>query len=210
MAKIKGISVVILGGGEGKRLGGCDKARLMVGGISLIEKTIAILSGIFSEALIIAGEKYHYDYQDVKVYNDEIKGKGPLSGIYTGLCRIKNQAAFFTACDMPFLHNELIIRQVTLFKRLRCDCLLTRINKNIEPLHAIYRKSIKDDLREYLLKGNDNSVRNFIKTLDARYLDLEDTAQNRMIFSNINTKEDLENAESKIKRKIKSLAGKRQ
>jgi len=138
-----------------------------------------------------------------------IKDLGPLAGIYSALAMTSGEGVFFVACDMPFLHNEIIIRQVDYFNSVDCDCLVPRINLNIEPLHAIYTKKIKNLLYKTLTMGKDNSIRGFLHLVNTCYWDLPNTPFNRIIFSNINTEEDLEDAKSLVKNKIKGLACKK-
>ncbi len=192
MPKKNDYSAVILAGGENKRMSGVDKAGLIVNGIPIIQRSIRILKESFSEVLIVTNEKRDYSFEGVVVVKDMIRGVGPLGGIYTGLSHIKNEAGFFVACDMPFLHSELIARLLDQFDREDCDAIVPRHGGDIEPLHAIYRKGLKDSiLRSLNNDSGDRSIRNFLKKINVHYLDPGDDPEFQNVFKNINTPEDI-------------------
>ncbi|MCX6262034.1 MAG: molybdenum cofactor guanylyltransferase [Bacteroidia bacterium] len=202
------ITAAVLAGGKNSRMSGFNKAFIQISGTPIIERTIKHLKKIFQEVIIVTNKPRdfkHYD-QDVIIITDTIKDLGPLAGIHSALSMTSGGGVFFVACDMPFLHNEAIIRQVDYFNSVDCDCLVPRINLNIEPLHAIYTKRIKNLLYKTLAMGKDNSIRGFLPLVNTCYWDLPNTPFNRIIFSNINTEEDLEDAKSLLKNKIKGLA----
>ncbi len=168
-------------------MGGRDKSQLLVGERTILEKSIETLREIFSEIIIVTNEKRGYAFPGVEVIRDEFKGRGPLAGIHAGLNAIEKKAAFFLACDMPFLHNGLILRLVDCFEKRDCTAVVPRHNGYIEPLYAVYRKELKDGLSEFLQRDNGSSVRDFLKTVNTYYLDLEADCDWDNVFKNINT-----------------------
>ena len=92
---------------------------------------------------------------------------------------------------MPFLHNALINRLIRHYNSLDCAAVVPRINSFTEPLHAVYRSSLKDRLGSFLKKGRDYSIRGFLRGENVEYLDLEDNSLNKKIFRNLNTPDDL-------------------
>ncbi|MFH1691651.1 MAG: molybdenum cofactor guanylyltransferase [Candidatus Omnitrophota bacterium] len=191
MPEIRNFSAVILAGGESKRMGGLDKAGLIVNGMPILQKSIQVLKELFSEILIVTNEKRCYFFDGVTVVRDIIKGAGPLGGIHTGLSCMKNEAGFFAACDMPFLSGELIRRLLKDFEHRDCDAIVPRRNGRIEPLHAVYKECLKDKLSYFLShNGRDYSIRSFLKSIDVHYLDLMDNDEFQDSFENINTSGD--------------------
>lgn len=189
--KYTNISAVILAGGCSTRMGGSDKAMLRVEGKPIIERSLSVLGEIFEELIIVTNGARTYSYEGVKIVKDEIKNIGPLGGIYTGLCNLTGNAGFFVGCDMPFLHNGIIHRQVDFFNQMQCDAFVPRIGSSIEPLHAIYRNTLKDKILSFLKDSKERSIKEFLKTIDVRYFDLDDTDLNRHCFKNVNTPEEL-------------------
>ena len=190
--KESGIAGAILAGGKNIRMGGKEKGLIHVQGTALIERTINLLKGIFEEIILVSNSEENFkDYSSkIIITSDIITGIGPLGGVYTGLCRTSREAVFFVACDMPFLETWPIREEIRRFKELKCEAMVPRIGELIEPLHAVYKKSLKDKISA-LIKGESNySIRSLFKTINVHYLDLEDNQDNRNIFVNLNTPKD--------------------
>lgn len=187
------ISGAILAGGKNKRMGGKNKAFINIGKATIIEKTINLLKPIFDEIILVTNSPgdYRAYEKDCHIITDIIKDSGPLGGIHAALAHTSKTGVFFVACDMPFLHNEVILRQLDCFNKIKCDAVVPRRGGLIEPLHAVYKSSLQDKVRSYLKKSNDYSVKGFLDTVDAYYLDLEENLFYRNIFRNLNTPQDL-------------------
>lgn len=198
----------ILAGGRNARMGGENKAFLKIDNIPMIERIIAILKEISDEILLITNSPgdYHQYEKDCCIITDRIKGVGPLAGIHAGLLKTRKEALFFTACDMPFLHNALILRQINCFNQTNCDAVVPRRGSFIEPLHAVYKKGLNEYIDQYLEEGKDCSIRGFLKKVRVCYLDLEDTPAHRRVFKNVNTQEDLEGLGGSYAGEIKGMA----
>ncbi len=54
---------------------------------------------------------------------------------------------------MPFLDKKIIADQIEEFNRNNYDILIPKVGKLIEPLHAIYRKSVLPNLERFLSDG---------------------------------------------------------
>jgi molybdopterin-guanine dinucleotide biosynthesis protein A len=100
---------------------------------------------------------------------------------------------------MPLLQNKLIIRLIDFYNSHRCDVLVPRINKNIEPLHAIYNISIKRTLEEYLKGDHDYAVRKFFKRVNVSYLQFKESEETINVFTNINSPSDISVVEKILK-----------
>lgn len=191
-----GIAVAILAGGKNTRMRGKNKAFVSIGGIPIIRRTLSIFREIFKEIIIVTNSPRDFSVfkKGSIITSDLIKNSGPLAGIYSALSVTTQEAVFFVACDMPFLHNGFIQEQINCFRKSRCDCLLPRIGNLAQPIHAIYKKSLESDIRKFILDNQDRSLAAFLKTVNTRYLDLENSEFYRRIFMNVNTPEDLKNA----------------
>lgn len=186
------ISGVILAGGTNSRFNGITKANVVIGGKTIIDRILVIIEAIFSEIIIITNTPQEFSkYSEFKIVSDVILNKGPLGGIHAALKASDNDVVFVFAGDMPMLNNNIISRLIDSYTSQKYDVMIPSIGNNIEPLHSIYNKSILSKLEEYLSDNNDYAVRDFIKNVKAGYLNLENSEQNRMAFSNINSPEDL-------------------
>jgi len=77
-------TAAILAGGQGPRLGGCDKGWLQVGDRSILARQIGILRPLATHLFIIGS---HAAEQNVRVIDDRIPGSGALGRLYTALAR---------------------------------------------------------------------------------------------------------------------------
>jgi len=194
------IAAAILSGGKNKRMGGRNKAFVEIDGAPLIQNTIKLLKEIFPEVLIVTNAPAEYSAykKDCRIIGDEIKDIGPLGGIHTALSKTSKAAVFFVACDMPFLHNAFIREEIEYFNKTGCDGLVPRVGTLIEPLHAIYKKGLKDRVADFVKNSGDRSIKSFLETVNVSYWDLEDNLLHRSIFKNLNTEEDLREAKKRI------------
>ncbi|MFH0771988.1 MAG: molybdenum cofactor guanylyltransferase [Candidatus Omnitrophota bacterium] len=202
------ITAAILSGGRNKRMNGRNKAFIRIGGAPFIQKTIKLLKEIFPETFIVTNSPAEYSAykKDCRIISDEIKDIGPLGGIHAALSKTSKEAVFFVACDMPFLHNGFIRKEIAYFNKSDSDAVVPRITGLIEPLHAIYRKDLKDKISDFVKDSGNRSIRNFLATVKVSYWDVEDDILHRNMFKNLNTEEDLIEAGGKIHAgKIKDL-----
>jgi molybdopterin-guanine dinucleotide biosynthesis protein A len=124
---------------------------------------------------------------------DEIKNKGPLGGIYTGLKKATSQYVYFIACDMPVINFDYIDLLKLSVKAKSKDAVVTKQSQFIEPFNAFYNKKLIKEL-EICLKTSNDSVQRFLKSQDCIYIP-EKTARKYSpdweMFLNFNTKEDI-------------------
>lgn len=203
MNKRSEIAGVILAGGKSTRIGGINKSFLELDGTNIFNITIDIFDRLFTEIIIVTNspEDYNYVRNKYSIATDIIKNIGPLGGIHSALTNCDAEAVFIVACDMPNLSKYFIHDQMEQYDKSDCDVLIPRIGSFIEPLHAIYKRSLYHRLHSYLKETRNYSIRNFIKTINVKYWDLDDNVSNRKAFTNINTEEDLVNTEDHCKHK---------
>lgn len=205
-----GFSAVILAGGKASRFMGVNKARLKIGGQTIIERIYTVLEPIFDEIIIVANRPE--DFKDLKpeiaVYPDMTKSCGPLSGIYTGLLKMKNEAGFFCACDMPFLDGRVIrFLLKMLAKNPDFDIVCPRTgDKYFEPLHAFYKKTCVKPVEDLLKSPYPPKVENIFPLVKTRFIDMDKVPfkTHPYVFFNVNTWESFAEA-VKIDRSIQSF-----
>jgi molybdopterin-guanine dinucleotide biosynthesis protein A len=191
--KVNDIAGAILAGGKSSRMGGLDKTLIKMDDTIITQNIVELFNNIFEEVILVTNSPDNYKgyVEDIIIMADLIKDVGPLGGIHAGLSRTKKEAVFFIACDMPFVHNAFIRKEIDCFRHTKSDAFLPRIGPLIEPLCAVYKKGLKENLH-YFIKSNDNySIRSFLQTVNVSYWDLENNPYHRKIFTNLNTREDL-------------------
>ncbi|WFD10744.1 molybdenum cofactor guanylyltransferase [Tepidibacter hydrothermalis] len=183
-------SAVILAGGKSSRMK-FDKQFLNIKGVRLIDSLIDKLKSEFEEIIIVTNKKEFYKDYKVKIVSDEIKGKGPLSGIHVGLKEASSEYVYFIACDMPIVNLEYITYMKSIIKDV--DACVTKSQNHIEPLNSFYNKRIINKIDEYLCNDR-RSLFSFINNINTMYVE-EDKARefshNWDMFKNLNTQEDL-------------------
>ena len=189
------VSGFVLAGGQSRRMG-LDKARLRFGSERLVERQIRLLHAICHSVSII-GPPDRFADAGVQVYEDEIPGKGPLGGIYTGLQRARTEFSLFLSCDLPFTEAR--------FLRYLCEqALASRAlatvpppwGKGRYPLCAILRRRVLLRIRSYLASGQ-NQVGRFLLNCQPRTISMAESARAGFfprIFCNLNTREEYEMA----------------
>jgi molybdopterin-guanine dinucleotide biosynthesis protein A len=187
----------VLAGGKGKRMG-MNKALLELDGKTILDRILEVLPDIFPSILLVVQGENSSLCPDcgphVEVVADIIPEKGPLGGIYTALEHSTAPYVFVMACDMPYPDPELVRCLLALASGK--EAVVPRRGEYIEPLFAIYRRDVRDRIRERLDDGR-LKIHDFIRELDVRYVDEEEIAAcdpGFRSFFNINTPEDLSKA----------------
>jgi molybdopterin-guanine dinucleotide biosynthesis protein A len=186
------ISGVILAGGSNKRFGGITKANVVIGGKTIISRMISTIRDLFYEIIIVTNNPEEFrEFAQYKMVNDQYLNAGPLGGIHAAFKASSQDAIFVFAGDMPFLDREIITGQINEYYKLKYDILIPEIDRFIEPLHAIYRRSVLNDLEKFLLKKKSRAVRDFLKEVNTGYFQIEKTKTTELAFTNINSPSDL-------------------
>jgi molybdopterin-guanine dinucleotide biosynthesis protein A len=190
------ITGLILAGGRNSRMGGLDKSRLAVNGEPLVRWIADLLGNLFEEVILVTNNpELHRDLVGRLLFAEDIfPGRGPLAGIQAGMACASGALVFCVACDMPGLRQDMIERQIEIFRTRiagSCDVLIPRIGELIEPLHALYRTSLESLARRILTIQAGCSVRTLLAAARSCYWDLEDTTDSRSVFANLNTPKDL-------------------
>lgn len=192
----KGITGIILAGGKSGRYGK-NKALVKMNGTRLIESVIRVMEPAFERLIIITNTPHEYAYLQLPMYEDLIKGLGPIGGILTGLEAILDESGFFVACDMPFLNGKLIRHMAEM--REGFDVVIPKIDWKIETLHAIYCKSCLPAIRE-LIDAHEYQIIKIFHKVSVRYVEEEEIRifdPKLRSFINVNRPEELFDAAKK-------------
>lgn len=187
------ISGVVLAGGLARRFGGASKTNIIIDGRTVFDRITDVISDVFEEIIIVTNNPEEFrSYPQYRITKDIFSGLGPLAGIHSGLLSCSGDAVFVFAGDMPFLDKKMIMEMISYFESYQGDILVPQTGINIEPLHAIYRKSVLKELEEFIVSGKSRAIRDFIFSGNYSFYNVKDTPQNRMAFTNINSREDLD------------------
>jgi molybdopterin-guanine dinucleotide biosynthesis protein A len=195
--RLKGITGIILAGGKSSRYG-MNKALVEINGVRLIERVFRVMESIFKHLIIITNTPHDYAYLKLPMYEDLIKGLGPLGGILTGLDAISNDAGFVVACDMPFLNADLVRYMVDM--RDNYYAVVPKITWKIEALHALYDKRCLPAIRE-LIESQEFQAIKFFDMIRVRYVEEDEIRASDPLlrsFFNVNSPRELLDAEQLV------------
>ena len=185
-------SAAIFAGGKSKRFG-IDKAFMKFDDRSVTAYLSSLLRQLFQEVFIVSDEK-KYIIENQTLHIDIYPDKGPLGGLYTALKNSEHSYCFVTACDTPFINEELI--KLLWERRNNADAVIPVWEGKSEPLAAFYNVRCISKIEEHFETDN-LSLKNLTDEIDVENVDLSKLypeAELRKLFLNINTVENFENA----------------
>ncbi|WP_022961961.1 molybdenum cofactor guanylyltransferase MobA [Halopseudomonas pelagia] len=106
------LSLLLLAGGQGSRLGGRDKGLMAWQGRPIAAHLVAMIRPLVGE-VIISCNRNHSEYQrwaDQLVSDQNAEYPGPLAGILSGLNECKSSHLLVVPCDLPQLDQALLIQ----------------------------------------------------------------------------------------------------
>lgn len=178
-------TAIILAGGKSSRMKE-DKGLKLMGEKPMIQYVIDVVSS-FVDELIIVSNNTDYEKFGYKVYEDLVKEKGPLAGIYTGLYYSKSETNIVLSCDIPCVTLELI--SYLLEQHQMNQITIPRKENRTHQLIGVFSKSCEVNFFLSLEKEQ-------LKLIDAyNNLNLNVVDANHFgdkVFANINSTNDIE------------------
>ncbi len=186
-------SAIVLAGGMSRRMGR-PKAMLPFGGEPLIVQVLRRLESLFPDIVVVTAPEQELPDLSATLVRDEVAYQGPVGGICYGLRACNSAAGFVTSCDVPFLSLPLI------------SCLTSRLTDHdvvvpywegrLQPLHAVYRRSVLPLLERQLQRGELRPVFLYdkVRTLKVEEDEIRAVDPDGSSFFNMNTPEDYADA----------------
>jgi molybdopterin-guanine dinucleotide biosynthesis protein A len=165
MGTERSIVGVVLSGGKSRRMGR-DKAWIEVDGIPMIQRVLRVLDRLFDRLIVVhqgpPSEQSSFAVavsSPLKVIHDLVPDAGPLGGVFSALDWVHRELTkppaegiFVVACDMPYVRVEPILGMMN--RRAGYDVVLPMVGGRRHPLHAFYRLSALDPIREKMKRGD--------------------------------------------------------
>ena len=133
------LTVAIQAGGESRRMGQ-DKALMPFLGQPLIEHVLQRILAIADEVVVTTNQPENYDFLKVRLFEDPIRNRGALGGLYTALQAASHPFVAVIGCDMPFIHAEMLKAEYEAMVTSQPDIVVPRMRDGLQPFHAIYRR----------------------------------------------------------------------
>ena len=160
---------VIVAGGRSSRLGR-SKPLIRIGGRLVLARIESALRPICEEIILVVRKGQNDEVAEtglalrMHVVEDDWDEAGPLAGIEAGLAATATQLAFVTAADHPFVSSQLV--SALAYAGEGVDLVVPPIADRMQPLHAVYRASVRGAMRADIASGRFSPL-NFIRNADA-------------------------------------------
>ena len=192
MGEDKAASVVILAGGQGRRLGR-DKSSLMLNGLTLLQHVVRRVQPLTDDLIVVLRRDQDLPGGPWRAARlKQTSASSPVSLLAPGarhdLVWVVGYMPFASAELLQHEQRELGSRHDAVVPGPRC----------LEPLHALYRNRCLDALQQ-AMASNKKSISQVLRTLCVHYLDWGDLlafGAPERTFLNVNTPADLARAES--------------
>lgn len=192
------ITGTILAGGENRRIP-LLKGYIEINGKRIIDSSVCVMKSLFERVVISTNTPEHYFYCGMPMIGDVVAQRGPLTGIFSVLLNIKDDAIFVAACDMPFLNERLVRYMADRYNDFnsatnKWDAVIPVFEGDPQPLLGIYSKNILGIIEARLNKGL-KKLKDMLTEINVLYIKEEEVKQidpEGRSFLNINTMEDLE------------------
>lgn len=167
-------TALVLAGGRSTRLGR-DKALEPVGGVPVLARVLHVLARLTGDIVLVEAPGAQRELPDLDVALrrtvDDTPGAGPLAGLAAGLRASRSAHAWAVACDLPFLHQGLLLRLMGAAPGW--EAVVPVWQGRPQPLCAVYSRACLA-AAERLLAGPDRSLRALLAACSTRYLSEEE------------------------------------
>jgi molybdenum cofactor guanylyltransferase len=180
-------SAAILAGGRASRFGGRDKSALIVEGLPILDRQLAVLSQVTDDVMFVAGEQTTPPRSDVRIVWDRVPASGPLGGLDAALAVARHDALVLLACDMPFVTARLLRHLLALTSG--ADAVVPRTERGYHPLCAAYTRACQPAIAARLDRGQLRMV-DFLADVRVRVVcgdELAALGDHHRLLANINT-----------------------
>ncbi len=193
---------LVLAGGLARRMGGGDKALLEIGGVTILDRVLATLSGQCAGIVINAnGDPKRFADTGLSVVADSVPGfAGPLAGVLAGLDWLAAQDngvewLLSVPGDCPFLPDDLVERLHAARRKMGTGVPLAcaRSGKWRHPVVGLWPLALREDLRKALTVEDLRKIEVFTARHGVAIADWPDQPVDP--FFNVNTPEDAARAE---------------
>lgn len=187
------LAAVILSGGLARRMDGQDKGLIKLSGHTLVERVLRRVQSSVSTVIINANRNVEaYGRYGVEVVPDSLEGHlGPLAGLLTALQYYDNHLVFMCPCDSPFVPADMPLVLQAALLRHDADVAVATDGERMQPVFCLVHPRMTSSLQSFLTAGERKIDRWFeqANTVEVSFAPDPDA------FRNINTREELREAE---------------
>lgn len=191
---------LILAGGLARRMGGGDKVKLEIGGVSILDRVLACLSAQCSDLVINAnGDPARFADTGLPVIADTVPDfAGPLAGILAGLDWLVENAPHVhwmvsVPGDCPFLPDDLVERLHEARRAEGKPLACARSGDWRHPVVGLWPVALRNDLRHALVDEDLRKIEVWTARHGIAIAEWPDSPVDP--FFNVNTPEDVAKAQ---------------
>ena len=179
----------ILVGGASSRMG-TDKARLLIGNESFVQRIGGQLSEVTRKVSVVG--KVDSRDPSFPFVPDVHERWGALGGVHAALAACEAEWALVVACDLPYVTAELFNRLLLWATDFDAIAPVQQDGRR-QPLCAVYRVAACLPQAEALIKTGERKPVALLQSVTTRWLEfseVEDLTGANRFFDNINTPQD--------------------
>ena len=188
------VDAIVLAGGEGRRMGGCDKGLVSFQSQPMAGFAIQLIRP-FVRRIIISCNRHLPEYAELadEVVEDSLEGfQGPLAGILAGLKVSCSAQVLVLPCDTPLLEAVLVRRLLDAAADSPDVITVLSEGGKLHPLHAVIPRLLVDDLERWL-EGGQRAVQRWMGNHPMQLIDISDLSEQ---LCNLNTFHELRSLEA--------------
>ena len=187
--QIEDITVVILAGGKGRRMGGQDKGLVNYKNHSLVQHVIDAISLQTSQIVINANRNVdEYATFGYPVIEDTLTDfQGPLAGFVATMSSVTTDYILTLPCDGPVITENYVTKMLQGLNQTEAELAIASDGSRMQPVYALIPVNLKNSLNQYLASG-ERKIDCWYQQHDFTLVEFEADSE---FFTNINTPQDL-------------------
>jgi molybdopterin-guanine dinucleotide biosynthesis protein A len=187
------VSCAILAGGKSSRMGS-DKATTPLARRPMIRHVYDVARKVFADIVVVSSLHEAIEDMEATFIPDALPVRGSLTGIVTALLHARTPYVFILGCDMPFLSEEVlryVIAQID-----GEDVIVPKTRDGLQLMHAVYNRSCLPTMLSRVEQG-EMRVRDVLSSFKVKIIEADEfvTDSGVSVFTNVNTSEDLQDAD---------------
>ncbi len=188
---------VILAGGQARRMDNADKGLVNLNDKPLVSYIISALSQVVDNIYISANRNVKsYENLGYPVITDQTQDfSGPLAGILSAMHTTQADILLVVPCDSPLIKAQHLQQLLNTLSIKEIDATVAFDGERLHPVFLALNTALKDSLAIYLASG-ERKVETWLKQQRWGITDLSD---DKAVFTNINTYEELATLEAQLK-----------
>ncbi len=188
--QIKNITVVILAGGKGRRMGGQDKGLINYKNSSLVKHVIDAIS-LQSNKIIINANRNLDEYSafGYPVVEDTLNDfQGPLAGFLAAMSSVNTDYILTMPCDGPVIIDDYVNKMKQGLNESTADLAIASDGTRMQPVYALIPLKLIESLQQFLQTG-ERKIDLWYQQHDFTLVEFDADSD---FFTNINTPQDLQ------------------